>query len=227
MAFTAADIMRKASTILLDANATRWPLTELLDWINSATVEIAIAKPTATATTLSVSLVEGTKQALPAGYHQILRVLHNTASGKAVTPAARTFIDIQIPNWHATASLPFSVDVTHIINEPDDQGSFWVVPGNTGAGALTLIASAVPAAIARPTNPLDITEYTANVPVADIYQNAVLDYVLYRAFSKDIAIQGAANRAAAHYQQFTNALGIKAQHETKKVPEAPQTRFEN
>lgn len=227
MAFTAADVMRQASTILNDAGAVRWPLTELLDWINAATAEVALLKPTATATTISIALVSGTKQTVPAGYHQILRVLRNTTSGRAVTPTTREIIDTQIPGWHATSVLPFTVDAAHFINEPEDQGAFWVVPGNTGTGSIDVVASAVPAKIARPANPLLIDSYSASVPLHDIYQSAVIDYVLYRAFSKDAAVPGAAQRAQAYYAAFANALGIKTQQETSRTPDAPQSRFSN
>jgi len=225
MSFTTADLMRKASTILNDGTAVRWTLTELLDWINAGLVEIAILKPTATSTTLSVSLASGTKQAVPAGYHQILRVIANTTSGKAIGAAQRENIDIQIPGWHANTKLPFTTDAAYFINEGDDQGTFYVVPGNDGTGSIEVVASAIPAAIPRPSDPLDISEYTAVVPVGDIYQNVMLDYILYRAFSKDIAVAGAANRAVSHYQQFTSALGVKSQIETVKTPDAPQGRF--
>lgn len=225
MAFTAADVMRKASTILNDAGAVRWPLTELLDWINSATREIALLKPTATAETIGISLESGTKQSIPAGYHQILRVLRNSASGRSITPTTREIIDTQLPGWHDTSILPFSVDVVHFINEGDDQRSFFVVPGNTGTGVIDVVASKVPAEIARPTNPLSIAEYDDAVPVPDIYQSAVIDYVLYRAFSKDASVPGAAQRASAYYQQFANALGLKVQLEQTQTPDAPQNRF--
>lgn len=227
MAFTAETVMRKASTILNDAGSVRWTLTELLDWINAATSEIAIAKPTATAATISIELAEGTKQAVPEGYHQILRVIRNTTSGKAITPTTREVIDGQFPSWHDTAVLPFRVDAVHFINEPEDQATFYVVPGNDGNGSIDVVASAIPAAIPRPTNPLEIASYTANVPIGDAYQNAVLDYVLYRAFSKDAAIPGAAQRASALYQTFGAALGIKTQQETVARPDAPQSRFSN
>lgn len=225
MAFTAADVMRQASTILNDAGATRWPLTELLDWINAGVAEIAMLKPTATSATITIELDTGTKQTVPAGYHQILRVLRNTVSGRAITPTTREIIDTQIPGWHNTNVLPFTLDAVHFINEPEDQGAFWVIPGNNGSGQIDVIASAVPDRIPRPENPLDIAAYTEVVPLGDIYLNALLDYVLYRSFSKDAAIPGAAQRATAYYGAFSGALGVKAQTEASRTPDAPQSRF--
>lgn len=227
MAFTAAEVMRKASTILNDAGATRWTLPELLDWLNGATSEIAILKPTATAVTVALELDAGTKQAVPEGYHQILSVIRNTASGKVVTPTTREVIDAQLPGWHSTTVLAFATNVSHFINVPEDQKIFYVCPGNDGNGSIEVVASAIPAKIARPPNPLDLDSYTANVPLGDIYQNAVIDYMLYRAFSKDAAIPGAAQRAAAYYSAFSGALGVKTQQEAARGPDAPQSRFSN
>ena len=63
------------------------------------------------------------------------------------------------------------------------------------------------------------TEVTFNVPqtitLDDIYSTAMLDYILYRAYSKDANLSPQAPaRATAHFQAFMNSLGMQEQAET-------------
>jgi hypothetical protein len=44
-----------------------------------------------------------------------------------------------------------------------------------------------------------------------VFAGALMDYVLYRAYSKDGEVPNSAARAVAHYQAFEAALGMTAQ----------------
>jgi len=72
------------------------------------------------------------------------------------------------------------------------------------------------AAIALTTNGTGrVTRYMG---LDDIYSNAVLDYCLYRSYSKDAEYAANAQRAAAHYQQFAQSIGIRATTDTAINP---------
>jgi len=63
--------------------------------------------------------------------------------------------------------------------------------------------------------PVDIvvSNYTTDTQVIgidDIYANALMDYMMYRAYQKDSEFANL-NRAAVYYQAFTTSLGIKSQ----------------
>jgi hypothetical protein len=49
------------------------------------------------------------------------------------------------------------------------------------------------------------------IKIVDSYANAMLDYMLYRAYSKDAEYAANAQRAMGHYQAMQAALGIKTQ----------------
>jgi hypothetical protein len=225
MAFTARSVIQSAQSTLQDAGAVRWLLPEILGYLNAGVREIALQKPTATAETTVFELTAGTKQTLPPGFHRLLSVIRNVDGGRAVTPVVREILDMQIPGWHANENLPFSKIVMHITDDPFDTNTFHVCPGNNGEGEIEVIASRLPAPIATPEASLDITAYTAEVPVPDIFENALVDYVLYRAFSKDINVAGAAQRAPAHYQLFQAALGIRQQTDIAQNVDTPKSRF--
>lgn len=225
MAFTALSVIAQAQATLQDASGVRWLLPELLGYLNAGTREIALQKPNATAETTTMSLVSGTKQTLPAGYHRLLAVQRNVDNGRAITPVVREVLDLQIPGWHNTTVLPFSPTVSHIMDDPFDTATFYVCPGNDGNGEIEVILSRLPAPIPVPASQLDISAYTAEVQIADIYENALVDYVCYRAFSKDINVPGIAQRAQAHYQLFQQALGIKSENEMMVNVDTPKSRF--
>ncbi|MDO8312640.1 MAG: hypothetical protein Q7T25_11940, partial [Sideroxyarcus sp.] len=50
------------------------------------------------------------------------------------------------------------------------------------------------------------------------YGNGILDYVLYRAYSKDADYAANAQRAVGYYQVFAAALGIKDAADIKSSP---------
>jgi hypothetical protein len=52
----------------------------------------------------------------------------------------------------------------------------------------------------------------------DIYTNALLEYVLYKAYSKDAEYSQAGGRAALHYQAFVTELGLKSAVDTRVQP---------
>lgn len=225
MPFTAKDVLKRASTVLQDAGAVRWPLPELLMWLNDATREISLLKPNAVGKTITMPLVEGTRQEIPATAHALLQVVRNMNSvtnegGQVITPIIRQVLDQQMPGWHDRTVIPFGNVVRHVADDALDQRMFYVVPGNDGTGSIEVVVASLPAEIPTPTNSLDIEAYIAVVDMQDIYRNPVVDYILYRAFSKDMNLQGAGQRAAAHYAMFQNALGLKAQGEAAAAVQA-------
>lgn len=224
MPFTAKDVMMRASSILQDHGFIRWPLSEIRLYLNDAMREIAMRKPTATAVTVELALQPGTYQVLPDSYHALLAVNRNLVTldgdparrggGRAITLVKASTLDNSMPGWGNAAVLPYHRTVVHLVEDMSDQAAYHVVPGNDGTGIIEAVVSKLPALVPSPANPLDIDAYAAySCDIKDIYQNTLLDYVLYRCFSKDINVPGAPNRAQAHYQQFAEALGIKRQAE--------------
>lgn len=219
MSFTAADVMRRASTILQDADAVHWTAVELCDWLNEGMRAIVTIKPNAKTESMVLSLVSGTKQSLPENVMILSKIVRNVGGapgnlpGKAIrTLARREIIDAQIPEWHSTSGLAYSAVVDMAFQDPMSPREFYVVPGNTGTGRIEAIVGILPTPVPRPSSGvLDVSSYGATVPLADEYQGILLDFVLFRAFSKDSAAPDAANRAQAHLvlaNQSLQALGV-------------------
>lgn len=233
MALAAQDVLSRARTVLQDAGSVRWSLPELLDWINDGLRAIALYKPSAISETTVIALSEGTYQELAEG-QQLLRVTRNITSavdatprtgGPVITPVAREIIDAQMPNWHDSSAMPFSATVRHVISDIMDPRMFYVFPGNDGTGKIEATVSKEPVKV----EPLagdtsDITKYAVDLPINPIYQEPLLDFVLYRAFSKDMQMAGSAQRSVAHYQNFMNALNLRQQIENMANVNTPQSQ---
>lgn len=210
MSFKAKDVMKAASITLQDSGAVRWTAPELLDYLNAGIREIVTRKPNAVTKTVTLDLAVGTLQTLPQNYTILADVTKNAVAPAIAVRAlaSRSLLDAQIPDWQQSSQMPFSKTVTHVIHSMSDPRSFWVVPGNDGTGKLEVVVGVMPTPVAPPVGSasLDIGSYTADVPLPDVWQNALENFVLYRAFSKDAGIAGAVERAVAHFQMFTSLL---------------------
>ena len=208
---TTAAIIGKAQTILQDVTGTRWNSTELLGWLNSGQREIILYKPHANAKAAVVKLTAGTRQALPSDGVQLVDIIRNmgtngTTPGRAIRQTARDTLDAALPTWHAATA---DAVVRHYIFNMLDPKAFYVYPPQPAVnqGYVEIVYGALPA------------DATANgaISVDDIYENLLLDYVLYRAFSKETEFsdQSAAN---VHYAAFMAALTGKAKIELGVSP---------
>ena len=201
--FTAQSILDKAALVLYDTGNTRWSAAELLGWLNDGQREIVALRPDTDPQTAVVQLAVGTKQSLPADGYTLLTVVRNmgtngTTVGAAIREVQRKQLDADSPGWHAENGYNTT---DHFIFDPRTPKTFYVYPPSLGANYVELVYASVPADIT------DVDEITLD----DVYANPLLDYVLYRAYSRDFEQTGAGARAMAHRQAFENSLGLKAQ----------------
>lgn len=224
----ASDLFDRAQRIMLDETNVRWPLPELCLWLNDGMREVVLQKPNALSKTVVMQLEQGTYQALPGDYLKLLRVVRNITSvdpyrqgGRSVRIVSREILDTQSPYWHDSRKTPFKAEVKHVCFDEQDQRSFYVYPGNDGTGQVELVVSVQPQAIEETGDPLEMDSYRVAIELPDIYSNALLDFILYRAYAKDAQFAGAAERAALHYQQFANSLGMKVQLDVQLSPNNP------
>lgn len=227
MAVTAREVLNAARITLHDEQSERWPLHELLRWVNDGMREIALLKPSAYSTTIVRALSEGTRQTVPDAYVSFLDARRNLRSssdtaregGPAVTVTDRDSLDAVNPNWHDPDYKPFHKLVRHVVFDPETPREFYVYPGNDGTGYIEIAVAREPTEADRPaSNDNVITSYAFALDIQGIYKNALIDYVLYRAYSKDSDYAGSIQRAMAHYQAFANGIGVKLANEMKANP---------
>ena len=182
-------------------------MAELVRYLNDGQREVALYRPDSMGTTATVTCVAGTKQALPTNGAKLIDVVRNaTGTKKAVRLTNREILDAQTPGWH---NLPGSVDVLHYMYDPRDPRVFYVYPPATTSAHLDIVYAAYPLDVTEPADGSLYTAVAGNIGVPDIYTNALQDYILYRAYTKDSEYAGNAARAQAHYAAFANALGVE------------------
>jgi len=207
---TGANIISRVQDTLQDTTSVRWPEAELLRYINDAQREIVNFRPDASSKTANLQLVTGTLQSLPTEGLRLIKVTRNMsdASGGASGKRAIRIVDVDIlntqePNWHDAAAsagtdAAHTTVVKHYIFDEDDPRRFYVYPGVAGNAYIEIVYSK---------SPTDLANTSATIDIDDIYGNAIVDYVLYRAYMKDAEYAGNGQRAASHYQLFSVSIG--------------------
>lgn len=208
---TAKSIIDKASTLLLDPTNTRWTRDELLGWLNDAQRQIVIMSPNATNKVAVMKLAEGTRQSIPEDGWTLLDVIRYMGTdgvrpGRAVRLVSQELMNSFNPNWHA--ATPSVVPQSYVFDQ-QDQTIFYVYPPNTGKGYVQVNYSP---------EPVDLAEETDTIDVRDIFQTAILDYICYRACSKDAEYAPGLQLASGYLQTFMATMGQKSNSELANSP---------
>lgn len=199
----ASAILDKAEVLLQDTTNVRWTSAELLGWLNDGQREIVSVRPDANPTVANITLVTGTKQSLPSTAYQLLDIVRNmgsggTTPGRAVRKVPQELLDSQVPEWHAAAANAVTLHYTY---DPRTPRTFYVYPPAVAGQQLESKYS---------TAPTDVAAVGNAITIDDIYHNALLDYVMYRAYLKDFELTGNDTRAKAYRDRFEATLGLKA-----------------
>jgi hypothetical protein len=209
---TVTTLLNNAAIILSDTTFVRWTQNELLAWLNDGQREIATYKPNAFTKNVSVALVTGTKQSLPSDAISLVDIVRNmgtngTTPGRAIRAVSREILDAQTPYWHSATA---SSEVKQFSYTPLDLKRFYVTPPQpaTNTGYVEMVYLAYPT---------DAT-LSSTVTLDDIYVNALLSYILYRAYSKDSEYAANTALAGSYYQQFTSVIQGKVAAEAASSP---------
>jgi hypothetical protein len=220
------DIIRRVEDVLQDTNI-RWPRTELQNWMNESYLAITLARPDANAKTGSFTCAAGTRQTLtkstndggfPSGL-RLLDVTRNlaTSSGyKVIRLVARSVLDDQRPAWHAETG---TTAIQHFTFDPRQPKEFFVYPPATTAAEIEVVYTDSPGATTLTESQLDPAGSDATVILLDdIYMSPMIDWILYRAYSKDAEYGANEQRAQAAYGAFNAALATKNQVDSAVSP---------
>jgi hypothetical protein len=208
---TAKTIIDKASIQLIDLTNIRWTRAELLSWLNDGMRQIVTIQPSASSTTVSKLLVAGTRQTLPADGWLLLSVYRNMGTngstpGRAIRIISREILDSFNPDWNTDAA---KAEVRNYIYTDQDQTAFYIYPPNTGTQYIELNYSA---------QITDLTAETQPIPIFDIFQSSLVDYILYRACSKDAEYAPGLQLAQGYLATFVAAIQGKNASEVTSNP---------
>lgn len=201
---TVQSILDKAAILLQDATKTRWPTDEMLGWLNDAQRAIVLRKPNAFVKNVILKLVVGTFQSLPPDAVQLIDISRNE-NGPVITGCKRAILDAGDRNWYRQSQQAIAL---HFCFDESNPKHFDVYPPNNGAGSVHLVYSASPPNVALG----DV------IALDDVYQPAILHYLLWMAYSKDAQFAEDAQRASNSMAVFNNLLSIKTDVEQSISP---------
>lgn len=206
------DVIRRVEDVLQDSNI-RWPRIELQNWLNESYLAITLARPDANAKSGTFTCAAGTRQVLTTEFGSALRLLDvtrnmaATSAKKVVRLVARSVLDDQRPGWHAETG---TVDIQHFMYDPRQPKEFFVYPPATTSAELEVVYTDSPGAHSLAEGDLDPDgSNTEVIKLDDIYLSPMIDWVLYRAYSKDAEYGANEARAQAAYAAFNAAIGTK------------------
>jgi len=224
MTIAASSILQRCVDTLQDTTSVRWPVPELVRYLNDGQREVVLYRPDAMVTTSNFACAAGSKQELDKnnnslGAAKLIEITRNVNTAEshygAVRLVNREILDAQKPDWHNETK---SGDIAHYMYDPRNPLEFYVYPPAKTTAVLEVVYSKYPEDIDEPASNANVSSVVGNISVPDIYSNVIQDYILYRAYSKDSEYAGNAQRAQAHYAAFANALGIEIQATVQVAP---------
>jgi hypothetical protein len=217
---TAQAVITRATELLNDTGNTaasvsgnvRWTVAELLNWVSDAQRQIILMRPNAKSQVAIQPLVVGTRQSIPSDGWVLIKVVRNF-TGLSGTPARAVkqvevgILDSFNPDWHSDAPTKVAQNYTYDVL---DQKAFFVYPPNDGTGFVEINYSQMPD---------DVTATTDQLVLDSIYLTPMVDYVCYRAFSKDAEFADG-QLAANYYTSMSQAVMGRDQAEKEDSPDA-------
>jgi hypothetical protein len=217
------DVIKRVEDILQDSSI-RWPRIELQNWINESYLQIVLMRPDASSKANTLTCVAGTRQTLAVGFPSALRLLDvvrnlaTTSDKKVIRQLSRSVLDDQRPSWHTETG---TVNIQNFTFDPRQPKEFFVYPPATTATRVEVVYADSPGAHALTEAQLDPgagTPSTVVINLDDTYLSSIIDWVLYRSYSKDAEYAANAQRATAHNGAFLVGLNSKTQSDAASVP---------
>lgn len=216
-------VISKAQTLLQDATSVRWPVLELQGWLNDAYREAVILRPDCNTQSGSFTCAAGPRQVVTAQFSSALRLIEvvrnlaATSDKRAVRLVSRSDIDEQRRAWYSEAQ---TATIQYYMFDPRLPKEFLVYPPASALAQLEVVYSSVPAAHTLTEVQLTNPSTAEVIRIDDSFANALVDYIMYRAYSKNTESATNATKAGAYYQAFQNSLGVKGQTEAASQPGA-------
>ena len=198
-AIIVSDVIERAQVILQDTTGTRWSEKELLEWLNDAQLAVVNRRPDTYVQNEAFNCIAGTRQTIPPTGLKLIRVLRNGTVGSPIRYIDMRILDDQVPDWHVEVGTS---DVKHFTADTLDPKTFYLYPAPVVGHAIQIVYSSAPATI---------TAVSDTITLDDSYLNPILDFMLYRAYSKDANYTQNASRASMHLDAFRIAIGDKTQ----------------
>ncbi len=208
---TVQNLINQARTILQDQDSIRWSDEEFLGWTASAYREIVRHRPDSNSTYKQINTVGDSHQSLPDDGAYLISVIRNEGGAKrAIRPIERHVLDSQNPDWHTVNTTTTAQVAKYYVYERDSPKDFYLYPAPPAGVSISIQYARIPVAH---------TAVSEVISLDDTYAGLIVDYMLYRAYSKDASV-GDSQLASAYQQMFYTQLGVNAAATTRATTTA-------
>ena len=219
MAFTVERLLEEVYVQLKDERMrVRWPVDELVDYLNDGALLTVALRPEAGATSHIFSLVAGTRQTVPADGIRLLDLQYGVVGGlpaDAVRHVDRNNLDGGDPGWHGQAGSLSIYEYAY--DHKREPMVFWVNPPALAGAQVAGTYSKKPDIIDATAIDLD-TPTATTLPLSTEYFVPLMHYILWRAYDKEDEYASNEVRAVKHGKQYFMLLGEKAKADALGAP---------
>lgn len=213
-----------------DSANYRWSDADLLIYCNAAQRQIVQFVPEANIieALTTITADSDVRQTIPADGIKFIKVAAahdntNTQRGPAITQIEFDTLDHAFPDWqYGRTEWPRTPNITdihsglyfeHYMHDPREPLVYYLypIPPTTGTIKIYLVYCQLPA---------DATALSDTYALGDEYQNAAVEYIQYRALSKDGRYGGGKDLRLEMWNNFRRALGLKIEQEARVGPSA-------
>jgi len=207
----ASKIADDVAKLLFDDNYDAFGPSDHLNFINAGQKQAVLIKSDISISNDAVQLAVGTKQSISATGISFIKLVRNMGTdgltpGKVIRFVDMASLDRHNPDWHTDTA---SATIELYTFDPRNPKHFYVFPPQPAAnqGYAERIESVLPT---------DIAKIGDVITIDDIYESALLNYDLYRAYSIDAKqSETAGKKAMFHYGLFVQILTGKEISEIK------------
>lgn len=210
----ASKIIDRVAELYGDESHATITSASLIEWLNDALRALVSVRPDVSTSTSNHLLVPGTRQQISGTNDlRVLTVIRNmgaagTAPGMGIQYFDRSDMDAFNPNWHADTA---STVVTGYTFDQETPKEYYVTPPVHATTPVYVM-------LVKSVSPGTITATTDTVAVDDIYVPAIIEWVCYRAFSRDSEETPNWAKAARCFSSFFNLLQVKMQADMATNP---------
>jgi hypothetical protein len=194
---TVRSVLNRAAALLNDEDYERWEQSELLEWLNDG--QRVIARGPATDVYVlrdNMEMVAGTRQSLPGDGIRLIDLPKNVSTGRSILQADYAMTNVLQSAWRSASAG----EAENYFYDERNPKEFEVFPPQAGGEVVEIIYNA---------EPPDVL-VSGNIAIDDVFADTLIDYVVYRALSKDNEdVAAEQTRAAQFYQQFLVGAGMK------------------
>jgi hypothetical protein len=207
---TAAAIISVVRDLLQDTDATayRWTDAELLRYLSAGQRQVCFFRPDANTIEVIHTVSDSNpRRTIPADGFKFIKVVCNIDTGgnrsSRVQNIQQDVLDSIEPNWRGlAATAPDSNNYySAYVFDPRDRLAFWLYPKPTSGRNVYILYAQTPGEVATT---------ATNLTLTSDFDNALIEFVMYRALQKEGRYARPSDHSNAHYDNFLRALGLNA-----------------